>query len=191
MTPEFPEYNSGRGVDDVAAKQIVTWLESELLADRFSWSALHLIGSNASHLAKQYAPQDGSYERRKKPRKAETMAPRYEHDYPPTMRPRRAKPQGRPLQGEILGPEPKPTPRIRVEVTHRYQPRRHSAPPPWVVALLIIGVPMRMAPLGTVIAIVMGAILITSHPMIGVVIGGTITLVIIIAIRERWKGREF
>jgi hypothetical protein len=30
-----------------------------------------------------------------------------------------------------------------------------------------------------------------AHPMIGIVVGGTIALVIIIALRERWHGRPF
>ena len=44
------------------------------------------------------------------------------------------------LDGEILEPEVEPEqPRIRVEVTHRYQPpQRRSAPPPWIVPLVVI-----------------------------------------------------
>ena len=82
--------------------------------------------------------------------------------------------------------------RIRVEVVHRaYQPRQRNAIPPWLIALLIIAVLMWVSPFGAVIAIVMASVLIASHPMIGVVIGGMIALLIVFALRERWYGRPF
>ena len=99
-----------------------------------------------------------------------------------------------PLEGEVLGPEVEvePTPRIRVEVVHRaYQPRQRNAIPPWLIALLIIAVLMWVSPFGAVIAIVMASVLIASHPMIGVVIGGMIALLIVFALRERRHGRPF
>jgi hypothetical protein len=109
-----------------------------------------------------------------------------EHDWPPTMRVRR----GRRRRREIIEPDDPPASRIhRVEVTVHHR-RPHSAPP-WLIALLIIAAVMWISPFGAVVAIVMGAILITSHPMIGIVLGGTIALVVIIALRERWAGRPF
>ena len=109
------------------------------------------------------------------------MTERYEWDYPPTMRPRRGRRQARPLQGEILTPEPEPSPRIRVEVTHRYQPRRHGAPPAWIVPLVFIVVLAWFSPYALIVAIVMASVLIVAHPTIAFVIGGTIAPVMIIA----------
>ena len=40
-------------------------------------------------------------------------------------------------------------------------------------------------------ALVMGGILVTAHPIIAFVIGGMIALVIVFALRERWHGRPF
>jgi hypothetical protein len=95
-----------------------------------------------------------------------------------------------PIDGEVLTPEP--TPRIRVEVVHRaYQPRQRQHVPPWLVALLIIAVLMWISPFGAVVAIVMLGILLTAHPTIAFVVGTTIALVIVIALRERWHGRPF
>jgi hypothetical protein len=82
-------------------------------------------------------------------------------------------------------------PRIRVEVVHRYQPRRHSAPPAWIVPLVFIAALAFFSPYALIIAIVMGSILIAAHPTFAFVVGGMIALVIIIAIRERWHGRSF
>jgi hypothetical protein len=57
--------------------------------------------------------------------------------------------------------------------------------------LLIIAVLMWVSPFGAIIAIVMAPVLIASHPTFAFVIGGTLALVIIIALRERWYGRPF
>ena len=43
-----------------------------------------------------------------------------------------------------------------------------------------------ISPFGVIIAIVMAAVLIASHPAIAFVIGGMIALVIVFALRERW-----
>jgi hypothetical protein len=122
------------------------------------------------------------------------MSERFEWDYPPTMRQRRGRRRPEPvLEGEVLEPEPvQPPPRIRVEVTHRaYQPRQRQHIPPWLVALLIIAVLMWVSPFGAVIALVMISIFVTEYPTIAIAIGGTIALVIVFALRERWYGRPF
>jgi hypothetical protein len=112
-------------------------------------------------------------------------------DWPPEPQ-RRGRRQPRPLQGEILMPEPELTPRIRVEVVHRaYQPRQRERVPPWLVALLIIAVLMWVSPFGAVIAIVMASVLIASHPTFAFVVGGMIVLLIVFALRERRAGRPF
>jgi hypothetical protein len=112
------------------------------------------------------------------------------------MRPRRGRRhrQPLPLEGEVLGPElePEPTPRIRVEVVHRYQPRRqHNAPPPWVIALLIIAAVMWISPFGALVAVVMLSVFVTAHPAIGIALLATPVLVIIIAIHQRRRGHPF
>jgi hypothetical protein len=119
---------------------------------------------------------------------------RYEWDFPATMRPRRARRQARPLQGEILGPETESyheKPRIRVEVTHRYQPRRHNAPPIWAVVLLAFGVFAWLSPFALIVGLVLLSVFLTEHPTIAIALGGTLALLIIIAIRERRAGRPF
>ena len=96
-----------------------------------------------------------------------------------------------PIDGDVLEPEPTP-PRIRVEVVHhRYVPRQRQHVPPWLVALLIIAVAMWISPFGAVVALVMGGILITAHPMIGIVIGVTLALVIVASIRNHRAGNPF
>ena len=56
----------------------------------------------------------------------------------------------------LRGRVPEPTPRVRVEVHHRYVPRQRQHVPPWLVALLILAVLMWVSPFGAIIA---GAIL--------------------------------
>ena len=113
-----------------------------------------------------------------------------EHDWPPTMRQRRARRQPRPLQGEITLPSDE-EPRIhRVEFTVHRQQRRQQVSP-WIIGFVIIAAIAFWFPLGTVIAIVMISILLTEHPTIAIAIGGTIALVIGIGIRERWHHRPF
>ena len=116
-----------------------------------------------------------------------------EHDWPPTMRPRRGRrqPSTPVLDGEVLTQQEE-QPRIRVEIVRRYVPRRQrSAPPAWLIVLVTLAVVMWMAPLGTVIAIVMLSIFLTEHPAIAVMIGAIIAALIVAAIRERWHGRPF
>lgn len=96
--------------------------------------------------------------------------------------------KNRPIDGDVLPPEPEP--RIHVTIT-AHRRRQHSAPPAWVVVLLMIAVVMWMAPLGTVIAIVMLGIFVTAHPTIGIAIGVIIAALVIAAVRERLAGREF
>jgi hypothetical protein len=96
----------------------------------------------------------------------------------------------RPIDGEVL--EPEPTPRIRVEVvTHRYQPRRHSAPPIWAVALLAFGVFAWLSPFALIVGLVLLSVFLTEHPTIAIAIGVIIAALVIIAIRERRAGRPF
>lgn len=111
-------------------------------------------------------------------------------DWPPEPR-RRGRRQARPLQGEILTPEPEPSPRIRVEVTHRYQPRQRQHVPPWLIVLAIVAVLMWMAPLGTIILIVIGSIFVAEHPMIGITFGVIVAVLTIAAIRARLSGNPF
>ena len=92
------------------------------------------------------------------------------------------------VQGEILTPEPEPAPRIRVEVVHRYQPRRHSAPPAWVVVLLAFAVFAWLSPFAMIVGLVLVSVFLTEHPTIAFVIGG---MVAFFALRERWHGRPF
>jgi hypothetical protein len=117
------------------------------------------------------------------------MTERYEWDYPPTMRPRRGR-RPRIETVEILPPrQPEPERHIRVTVTAHRRQRQHV--PPWLIVLLIIATLMWMAPLGTIILIAIVSIFIAEHPTIAFVIGGTIALVAIAALRERWHGRTF
>jgi hypothetical protein len=44
-----------------------------------------------------------------------------------------------------------------------------------------------VSPFGLIIALAMVSIFLSAHPMIGVVVGGTIALVIIIALHERYR----
>ena len=103
----------------------------------------------------------------------------------PAHRRRRPPP---PLEGEVL--EPEAAPRVHVEV-HHYVPRQRQHVPPWLVALLIIAVLMWVSPFGAVVALVMISIFVTAHPTIAIAIGGTIVLLIVFAMRERWHGRRF
>ena len=50
---------------------------------------------------------------------------------------------------------------------------------------------MWMAPLGTIILIVIGSIFVAQHLTIAIVIGGMLALLIVFALRERWHGRPF
>ena len=94
-------------------------------------------------------------------------------------------------QPPIDGAEPPP--RIRVEVVHRHQPRQcqHHQIPPWVIAMVIFAALFWLSPFGMVAALVMGGILVTSHPVIDIAIGVTVALVVIIEWRERRAGRHF
>jgi hypothetical protein len=52
--------------------------------------------------------------------------------------------------------EPEPTPRIhRVEIVHRYQSRRHTAPPPWIVPLVFIVALMFISPYALIVSFVL------------------------------------
>ena len=122
------------------------------------------------------------------------MTAKYEHDWPPTMRPRRGRRRRPPpiLEGEILEPELEREPHIRVSVEHRHvNHRQRQQIPPWLVALLIVAAVMWISPFGAVIALVMISIFLTEHPTVAVAIGGAIALVIAIALREKWHGRPF
>jgi hypothetical protein len=59
------------------------------------------------------------------------------------------------------------------------------------VPLAIIAFFSMVSPFGLVIALVMLGILLTAHPTIAIALGGTLALVIIFALRERFAGRPF
>jgi hypothetical protein len=107
----------------------------------------------------------------------------------PKHRQRRRRPPPPVLEGEVL--EPEPTPRIHVEVHHRYVPRQRQHVPPWLIVLAIVAALMWMAPLGTIILFAIVSIFFAEHPTIAFVIGGMIALVIVFALRERRAGRPF
>jgi hypothetical protein len=116
----------------------------------------------------------------------------WDFDNPKHRQRRRRQPL--PLEGEVLGPELEiePKSRVRVEVVHRYQPRRqHDAIPPWAIAILIIGFLCWVSPLGTVIALVIIPIFLAMHPTVAIALGVFVALVIVVALRERWYGRAF
>jgi hypothetical protein len=50
---------------------------------------------------------------------------------------------------------------------------------------------MWISPFGAVVALVMISILVPAHPTVAIAIGGTIALVIVFALRERWHNRPF
>jgi hypothetical protein len=106
-------------------------------------------------------------------------------DWPP--RGRRPPPI---LEGEILPPEPEPTPRIhRVEITvHR---RQRQQIPAWAIAMVIIGALCWVSPFGLIVGLVLISVFLTMHPAFAVVLGVTIALVIGVAIRERRARRPF
>jgi hypothetical protein len=96
------------------------------------------------------------------------------------------------LDGEILSPEVEPTPRIRVEVTHRYQlPQRRSAPPAWITPLVVILFFSMVSPYALIVAIVMGSVLLAADPTIAIALAIYLALVIGIAIHQRWRGHPF
>ena len=119
---------------------------------------------------------------------------RFEHDWPPTMHARRGRRrQPLPLEGEVLGPEElEPKTRIhRVEIAVHHHRQRHSAPSPWLIALLVIAALMWWAPLGTVILIVIVAMGIMAHPAIGIALAASVALFVGITIYQRRRGRAF
>jgi hypothetical protein len=115
------------------------------------------------------------------------MAKYVEWDFDNRAHRKRRRRPPTPLEGEVLEPEP----RIHVEVVHRYQPRRHNALPPWVIALLIIAAVMWVSPFGAVVAIVMGAVLVAAHPTVAIAIAAALVLVVAIGVHQRRKGVPF
>jgi hypothetical protein len=115
----------------------------------------------------------------------------WDFDNPKHRQRRRRKPL--PLEGEVLGPEleVEPTPRIRVEVTHRYQPRHHSAPPIWLIVLLILAAVMWISPFGAVIALVMLGIFVSAYPTLAFTLLAALALVIVVGLHQRWRGHRF
>jgi hypothetical protein len=63
--------------------------------------------------------------------------------------------------------------------------------PPWVIAMVIIAALCWISPMGLIVAAVMLGVLVTAHPTFALAIGGTVALIIVIALRERWHGRPF
>jgi hypothetical protein len=113
-------------------------------------------------------------------------------DWPPEPRRGRRRRPEPPLVGEVLTPdEPEPSPRIRVEIVTRHQPRRHSAPPIWAVVLLAFGVFAWLSPFALIVGLVLLSVFLTEHPAIAVAIGVFVAALAIIALRERRAGRQF
>jgi hypothetical protein len=109
----------------------------------------------------------------------------WDYDNPKHRRRRRRPPS--PLDGEVL--EPEPTPRIhRVEIIHHH--RRHDVPA-WIVPLAIIVLLSLVSPYALIVTIVLIAVFVTMHPMIGIVFGICLTLIIGMAVHERYRGRPF
>jgi hypothetical protein len=111
----------------------------------------------------------------------------------PKHRQRRGRPPP-PLEGDVLPPEDKsPAPRIRVEVRHHYQPRqRQAAPvPPWVIVLAIFAALTWVTPLGVVVAVFMGAILVMAHPTIAIAALVVVAILAIAAWRNHRRGLPF
>ena len=80
----------------------------------------------------------------------------------------------RPIDGEVL--EPEPTPCIRVEVVQHHQSRQGSTPQRLVIVAAMI---------------VLGIILLRSPANLWIAMAVTVAALIIIAMRERWHGRPF
>jgi hypothetical protein len=115
---------------------------------------------------------------------------RIEWDAFPDPPKRRRKPRAERIQ--ILEPDDPPKSRIhRVEITVHRRRQHHQQIPPWVIAMVIFAALCWISPFGMVIALVMGGILVTAHPTIGIALGVMLALVIIIAMRERLADREF
>jgi hypothetical protein len=94
----------------------------------------------------------------------------------------------------ILTAQQPPTAFAAATVAVQYAPsplRHREQIPPWVIALLILAAVLWISPFGLIVALVMISIFLTAHPTIAIAIGGTIMLVVIIAMRERWYGRRF
>ena len=115
-----------------------------------------------------------------------------EHDWPPTMGPRRGRRRPR---IEVLPPqeeEPQQASRITIEHRHVVHHRqRQQTIPPWAIAVLFIGVLCWISPLGTVIALVMIGLFVTAHPTFVIAIAILLVLFIGIAVRERLARRPF
>jgi hypothetical protein len=63
--------------------------------------------------------------------------------------------------------------------------------PRLAIALLIIAAVMWISPFGVIIGLVLISVFLMMHPAAAIVLGATIALVIVIALRERWHGRPF
>jgi hypothetical protein len=93
----------------------------------------------------------------------------------------------RPLKGEIL----EPSPRVRIEVTHRYAPRPREHIPPWLIALVILAVLLWISPFGLTVVIVMIAVFAMSHPTVAISLAASLALVIAIGVVQRLRGHLF
>jgi hypothetical protein len=105
------------------------------------------------------------------------------------QRRRRAPP---PLDGEVLQPEP--SPRIRVEHVHhirQHAPIRRQQVPPWLIVLLIVACLMWVSPLGVVVALFMGAILVMAHPAFAAALFVVVAVLAIAAWRNHRAGQPF
>lgn len=91
----------------------------------------------------------------------------------------------RPIDGEVL--EPEPTPCIRVEVVQHHQSRQGSTPQRLVIvaAMIVLGIILLRSPY----SLLMLAVLIPANLWIAMAV--TVAALIIIAMRERWHGRPF
>jgi hypothetical protein len=75
---------------------------------------------------------------------------------------------------------------IHITVHHR----RHGAPT-WLIPLAILALLSVVSSHAPIVSCVLIAVFLTAHPTIAIALGGTLALVVIIALRERWYGRPF
>jgi hypothetical protein len=104
-----------------------------------------------------------------------------EHDWPPTMRPRR---RPRIETVEILPPR-QAEHYVRVTVRHQ------ATPPAWIIPLAIIAALSMITPYGLIVTIVVAAVFVTAHPAVAIAFAASLVLVIAIGVVQRWRGHPF
>jgi hypothetical protein len=115
------------------------------------------------------------------------MAKYLEWDFDNPKHRQRRRRQPLPLEGEVLGPEVEPTPRIRVEVVQHHQSRQGPTPQRLVIvaAMIVLGIILLRSPY----SLLMLAVLIPANLWIAMAV--TVAALFIISIYERWRGRPF